>query len=108
MQVNDINWSEKEKKIAKEAFNKAYEREITALINEVRSQTSDLVKLDDLWKLHDFLSARRHYLDGKYDYSYSNLIFTFASLVKEGWLSIEELEGLEADKRSKVAALTRM
>lgn len=108
MQVNDTNWSEKEKEIAKEAFNKAYEREIAALINEVRNQASEIVELNDLWKLHDFLSARRHYLDGKYDYSYSNLIFTFASLVKEGWLNIEELEGLEGDKHSKVAALTRM
>ncbi|MGB5967062.1 MAG: hypothetical protein WBG70_01940 [Spirulinaceae cyanobacterium] len=108
MQVNEISWSEKEQEIAKEAFNKAYERETSALINEVCSQASRLVELDDLWKLHDFLSARRHYLDGKYDYSCSELIFTFASLVKEGWLQLEELQGLENNKLSKVAALMRI
>ncbi len=108
MQVNEVSWSEEEKKIAQEAFSKAHEREIATLINEVRSQAGEIVELEDLWKLHDFLSARRHYLDGKYEYKYSELIFTFASLVKEGWLQLEELEGLEPDKRSKVAALMRI
>jgi hypothetical protein len=58
--------------------------------------------------LHDFLSARRHEIDGKYDYRYSVLIFVFAGLVKEGWLNIDELEGLQKDKLTKVAALARM
>lgn len=108
MQVSEIEWSKTEQQVAKEAFEKAYEREIAALIEEVRAQASAIAKLDDMWRLHDFLSARRHDIDGKYDYSYSVLLFIFAQLVKEGWLHLDELKGLQTDKLSKVAALSRM
>jgi hypothetical protein len=108
MQVNDIKWSQTEKKVAKAAFDEAYNREIQALIEEVRARSGEIAELDDLWKLHDFLSARRHDIDGKYDYQYADLIFVFARLVREGWLHLNELDGLAPDKLTKVAALTRM
>lgn len=106
--MSDIEWSEAEKEIAQAAFKKAYEREVNALVKEVREQTGAIAKLSDVWNLHDFLSAKRHELDGKYDYRYSVLVFVFATLVREGWLHIDELEGLAADKLTKVVALTRM
>ncbi|MDP5016933.1 MAG: hypothetical protein NWQ43_06450 [Dolichospermum sp.] len=108
MQVTEVDWSEVEKKVAKEAFDRAYQREINALLEEVRQRASTILELRDMWQLHDFLSARRHDIDGKYDYKYSVLIFIFAGLVKEGWLDIDELEGLQKDKLTKVAALARM
>ncbi|MTJ12756.1 hypothetical protein FJR11_09160 [Anabaena sp. UHCC 0187] len=108
MQVTEVDWSEVEKKVAKEAFDRAYQREINALLEEVRQRASTIVELRDMWQLHDFLSARRHEIDGKYDYRYSVLIFVFAGLVKEGWLDINELAGLQKDKLTKVAALARM
>lgn len=108
MQVSNIEWSKTEKKIAQTAFDKAYEREISALIDEVRKQASAVSVVDDIWSLHDFLSARRHDIDGKYEYTYSALMFVFARLIKEGWLQLEELNGLDSDKLTKVAALTRM
>lgn len=107
MQV-DTEWTEVEKKIAQTAFNQAYEREIKALLNQVREQTSTLTELGDLWQLHDFLSAKRHEIEGKYDYQYAAILFVFARLVKEDWLNLNELEGLDKDKLSKVAALARM
>jgi hypothetical protein len=108
MQTNDIQWTPTEKKVARAAFDQAYEREIKALIEEVRQRGGAIAALDDLWNLHDFLSARRHDIDGKYDYRYSDLIFVFAQLVREGWLQLNELDGLHPDKLTKVAALTRM
>lgn len=108
MQVNNIGWSEIEEKIARKAFEKAYEREINALIEEVRERGSKLAELDQVWHLHDFLSARRHDIDGKYDYRYSVLIFVFARLLQEGWLNLDELKGLEPDKLTKITALARM
>jgi hypothetical protein len=107
-QMTDLAWSDTEKKVAQTAFNKAYEREIAALIQEVSAQASSIAELEELWRLHDFLSARRHDVDGKYDYRYSVLVFVFSRLVKEGWLHLDELEGLERDKLSKIAALARM
>jgi hypothetical protein len=108
MLVSEIEWSKTEKKVAQAAFEKAYTREIDALIKEVREKASTIAALDDTWQLHDFLSARRHEIDGKYDYRYSVLIFVFARLIQEGWLHLNELEGLEKDKLTKVAALARM
>ncbi|MEM7553141.1 MAG: hypothetical protein AAF378_03420 [Cyanobacteria bacterium P01_A01_bin.84] len=108
MQVSDIGWSETEKKIAHKAFEKAYEREINALIAEVRTQASNINQIEQMWCLHDFLSARRHDIDGKYDYQYSSLIFVFARLLKEKWLNLDDLEGLDKAKLTKIAVLTRM
>jgi hypothetical protein len=108
MQVSNAEWSQTEQTIAQTAFNRAYEREINTLIKEVHEKASTIAELNDVWQLHDFLSARRHEIDGKYDYRYSGLVFVFARLVKEGWLHLNELEGLDKDKLTKVAALARM
>ncbi len=106
--MSEIGWSIIEENVAQEAFNKAYQREITTLIEEVRERASTIAEINDMWLLHDFLSARRHDIDGKYEYRNSVLIFVFARLVKEGWLKIDELEGLDGDKLAKIAALARM
>ncbi|MFN6564325.1 MAG: hypothetical protein RMY28_031655 [Nostoc sp. ChiSLP01] len=108
MQVSDTEWSATEKQLAQAVFKRAYEREINALMEEVRARASAIAELDDMWRLHDFLSARRHDIDGKYDYRYSVLIFVFARLVKEGWLALDELNELDKDKLTKVVALARM
>jgi hypothetical protein len=108
MQVNEIIWSEIEQQIAQNAFQTAYQRETSALIGEIREYASGIVALNDIWRLHDFLSARRHDIDGKYDYDYAALLFIFARLIKEEWLQFEELNGLDPTKLAKIAALTRM
>jgi hypothetical protein len=105
--VTNTDWSEIEKKVAQAAFEKAYERETHALIKEVRSQANAIADLSDMWRLHDFLSARRHEIDGKYDYNYSALIFVFAKLIQQGWLNLDELNGVSKDKLTKIVALTR-
>ena len=108
MQTNDIGWTNNEEQIARKAFNKAYEREITDLIKTVRESAGQIAKLDDLWRLNDFLSAQRHHIDGKYDYNDSMLLFVFAQLIQEGWLYLDDLEGLSKAKLTKISALTRM
>ncbi|MEA5450374.1 hypothetical protein VB780_17470 [Leptolyngbya sp. CCNP1308] len=108
MHTSELQWSTEEQALAQEAIATAYSREISGLVQVVRDRASSLNSMDDLWQLHDFLSARRHELDGKYDDRESALLFVFSSLVKEGWLSLDELEGLDAAKLSKITALTRM
>lgn len=108
MQVNETIWSEVEQQIAKDAFEKAYQRETNALITQVREYASGITELDNVWRLHDFLSARRHDIDGKYDYDYTSLVFVLARLVKEQWLKLEDLSGLDPSKLAKIAALARM
>jgi Photoprotection regulator fluorescence recovery protein len=108
MTVNNIDWSKTEKQVAQVAFEKAYDREVSALIAEVREKATTISAIEDIWHLHNFLSARRHEIDGKYDDRESVLIFVFAGLIKEGWLHLNELEGLGSDKLTKVTALSRM
>lgn len=108
MPVTEVAWSRKEETIAREAFELAHSREIDALIREVNGAAGSLSALDDLWQLHDFLSARRHAIDGKYDYDPASLIFLFAQLMKEGWLHFDDLAGLEKDKLARISSLARM
>nr|WP_286392939.1 hypothetical protein [Pseudanabaena mucicola] len=108
MQLTNAEWTETEENIAKRAFEIAYKREINDLIDEVKHKAVSLAEIDDMWLLHDFLSAKRHEVDGKYDYHLPMLVFVFAGLVKDGWLSISELEGLNPDKIAKISALSRM
>ena len=108
MPDSSAEWTQAEKEVARAAFDKAYEREITALIRKVREQASEIGELEHVWNLHDFLSTKRHDVDGKYDYRYSVLLFVFAQLVKEGWLELDELQGLTTEKLSKIKALMLM
>jgi hypothetical protein len=103
-----MDWTPQEQQIAQQAFNRAYNREIAALTDLVRERAKSVTSIQDIWQLHDFLSARRHEIDGKYDYNYPSLMFVFAKLIKDGWLALEELEGLGSDKLAKIRALTRM
>ncbi|MBW4527302.1 MAG: hypothetical protein KME18_19305 [Phormidium tanganyikae FI6-MK23] len=106
--MTDIQWSTTEKEISQSAFDRAHQREIDTLIQTVTEKAQTISDVSEVWQLHDFLSAKRHEIDGKYDYRYSGLLFVFARLVREKWLSIDELEGLEPDKLAKISALVRM
>jgi hypothetical protein len=106
--VSENKLSETEEKIAKQALQKAYERETSALIAKVRECASSITELEDLWALHDLLSTKRYEIDGKYHYNCSSMVFDFALLVKEGWLHLNELKGLKSEMLSKISALVRM
>jgi len=57
---------------------------------------------DDIWELHDFLTEKRKEIDEKYDYRYSVLILVFGRLLREGWIELDNLEGLDEDKITKI------
>lgn len=104
----EAGWTKAECAVAKEAFDLAYEREVLTLITTLKSRSHAVSSPEDVWNLHDFLSAKRHEIDGKFDFRYSSLVFVFAGLVKDGLLKLSELEGLDKDKLAKIAALSRM
>lgn len=105
---NETLWSETECLIAQTALKKAYHQEITTLIQLVQNQAQEITAIEQVWQLHDFLSARRHEIDGKYDDHPLMLTFVLANLYKQGWLSLQDLEGLTPDKIAKITALARM
>lgn len=98
-------WSEEEKDIARRAFDIAYEREVKELANKVREMANSSKTPEDIWELHDFLTEKRKQIDDKYDYRYSILIRVFGRLVREGWVTLDDLKGLEDGKVAKIKYL---
>jgi len=105
MDTNLSGWSEPEQAIAKTAFDRAYARAIDGLIAAVRSQVEGLQTAETVWELHDFLSIQRHVIEGRFDSRSEGILFVFASLVKDGLLQLDELQGLDQDKLGKVKAM---
>jgi hypothetical protein len=60
---------------------------------------------ENLWKIHDYLSEKQKETDEKYDYRYSVQILVFAKLVYEGWIQLEDLEGLSDAKLQKIRGI---
>lgn len=108
LQAPEAPWTETETQSAKALFKKAYDREVQHLLSDVQQQASQITQVEELWQLHDFLSAKRHEIDGKYDDRQSMIVFVFAQLMKEGLVSVEELSFLSNEKRAKIKALSRI
>ncbi|MGD1907620.1 MAG: hypothetical protein ACFB0C_16760 [Leptolyngbyaceae cyanobacterium] len=108
MQQQTTHWDSAEKKIAITALEKAKSLETKILISYVKEQASQIKRPDDIWQLHDFLSAKRHDIDGKYDNRDSFLMHTLAKLIKDQLIDFAALEGLSADKKTKITLLTRI
>lgn len=106
--TTEAPWSTTELSAAHHLIDLAYQREISTVLATVQQQAATLDESEALWQLHDFLSTKRHEIDGKYDRRDSVKIFTFAQLLKEGWISLDELDFLSDAKRSKIKVLSRM
>jgi len=98
--MDDIMWSKTEKEVARQAFKRAYERECKELSNKVKDMANTAINPDDIWELHDFLTEKRKEIDEKYDYRYSVLILVFGRLLREGWIELDDIKGLDEDKIS--------
>lgn len=98
MNIYEFQWSSEEKKIARKAFEKAYEKEMLEIKALLLQKTGTLKTAKDIWILRDLLTTRRNAVDIKYDYRYSKLILVFSHLIKEGYLEIEDLKGLSEEK----------
>jgi len=101
-------WSASEEMIARQAFERAYERALDGLIEHLRDRLPQLNGAESLWELHDFLSIQRHAIEGRFDFREPGLLFVFAGLLKDQLISLEELQGLEAIKLAKISAMTRV
>jgi hypothetical protein len=73
----------------------------------VKQKAEGLDSVESLWQLHDFLSIQRHKVEGRFDFRLEGLLFVFASLVKEDFLKLEELQGLDGEKLAKIKAMAK-
>ena len=98
MHPRELKWSKPEKQIARRAFDAAYQRECAEIESKLRKMVDVISEPQDIWRIHDFLTEQRDETDAKYDYRYSVLPSVFARLLKDGWISEADLEGLGEDK----------
>jgi hypothetical protein len=98
MGIEDFTWSKTEKSIARKAFYKAYEKEISDISKEVGRRINKYKTPKDLWELHNYISDKREETDQKYDYRYSVLILVFARIMKDGYISKSDLHGISESK----------
>jgi hypothetical protein len=100
----EVRWSATEKKIARSAFDQAYQRQCAAILTKAMKMLATASTPSDLWKVHDYRSVQRHATDKIYDYRYSVLLTVFARLLKEKWLNVADLAGLQESKIEKIQA----
>jgi hypothetical protein len=100
--MHDFNWSIAEKKIARDIFDVTYSRECADLIKRIQAKAAKLSDPEDIWSLHDFITKQIRAIGKKYDYRYSVLLLVFAQLIKDGWLTIDELRGFSEDKIDRI------
>ena len=91
-------WSDTEKKIARKAYDRAFERQCASITKKAKQMLATALPPRGIWEVHDYLSRERKKVDETYDYRYSVLISVFANLLRQGWLTKTDLAGLQPDK----------
>ena len=104
--MSEMEWSKREKEIARQAFKAAYFRECTAALEVVRNMAAEIDEPNGLWQLSDYLTNKRREIDEKYDYRYSVLPIVFARLIEEGWMEYEDLADISDEKLDQIRQLT--
>ena len=93
-----FDWSNTEKILARQAYDRAYERECTKIFDKVQEMLSYIEDPKEIWKVDDYLMKKRREMDAKYDYKYSMLIIIFGKLMKEGLIVDSDINDLSRDK----------
>lgn len=95
-------WSSSEKKIARRVFDAALRRELAETLQTLKSMAASATDPDAMWSTEDFLTQSRRNIDAKYDYRYSQLLWVFGLLMREGRISEDDLAGLSEEKMSHI------
>lgn len=103
--IREMKWSPPEKIVARQAFDRALQREFEAVIRETKRMAAEIQQPDELWELERYLGKRRKEIDSCFDYRYSMLPFVFAALISTGRLKEEELHGLSEEKLMQIRDL---
>ena len=95
-------WAPTEKKLARIAFDKAFERQCTAITQEARRMLECTAAPSDIFRVQEYLTQQRRIVDRLYDYRYSRLLEVFGRLLSDGWLREGDLNGLQPEKIAKI------
>ena len=87
----NYSWSKKEKEIAKRAFELAHHNKIKKIIEGIKSHKLD--DWEDIVSLKAFIKKKEKEAEMVLDYRYSVLVLSFASFIREGLISLKEIQG---------------
>jgi hypothetical protein len=106
--VHDIKWSVSEKKLARCLFEAALAGELAEVMAEFKAKAAAVAHPDDMWSIQEYLFRKQREVDEKYDYRYSQLLFVFGRLVREGRLREAQLAGLSEEKLSFIRRIASL
>ena len=106
--MDNLKWSESEKRLSRRVYDAALEAELAEVMAEFKSRATAVRMPEEMWALEAYLAQRRREIDGKYDYRYSQLLFVFGRLVREGRVKIEQLEGFSEEKLSFIKRIVSL
>jgi hypothetical protein len=104
--IDQLRWSDAEKRIARRVYDKALQQELDEIIHKVKEMARNIKEPSDLWNMEDYLTRRRKDIDSTYDYRYSQLPLLFAQLVRKDQIRLEDLHGLGEEKLAYVRFVT--
>ena len=87
----EVTWTATDKKTARRAFDKAFERHCTTITAETRRMLENVTAASDIWRVQKYLSEHRKTVDRIYQYKYSDLQLVFSMLMRDGWLTEADL-----------------
>lgn len=105
MSIYALKWSSDEKKVARKAFDNAYNREMEEIKSLFLEKAAKIKNNSDLWAIEDFLNQKRKVVDEKYDFRYSQLIMVFGRLLCEGYLNEDDISQLSEEKKEFIKKL---
>ena len=105
--MREWKWSPAEKAVARRAFNLALSRELDAVIREAKERANRITEAAGLWELEAWLGDQRRRIDRTFDYRYSVLPLVFASLLRDGRLTENDLSGLDPAKFDAIRHMVR-
>ena len=78
------------------------EQILLKFINDLEINKAEEAELDG--KAYSYVIDKKYrwHINEKYDYRHSQLIFVFAQLVGDGYMSIEELESIGEEKQKQI------
>ena len=105
---DEVTWTATEKKTARRAFDKAFERHCTTITAEARRMLENVAAPSDIWRVQEYLSEHRKTVDRIYQYRYSDLLLVFSRLMRDGWLTEADLVGLQEQKIARIKLGARL
>lgn len=104
--MREYKWSKSEKIVGRRAYDGAYRKECTEILNKTKEMLSEMKDPKEIWKVEDYLDEKREEIDAKYDYRYSVLVLVLGRLMREGFIEDSELQGLAQDKIDNIKRIS--